>query len=278
MSGTVPAKPSGGGSRTLQFVAFVIIFCVGYVAMKPSPTDPVPINIPPPPDIPANSILTESAEVVWKNRRLLRGAETLAVDPEGKYGYTGTIDGRIIRLNMRNPKGSAPQLILHTGDPNAALPLPCGTEQTMPICGRPIGMTFDNQGRLLIADAFKGILGLDPRTMETSILTTTVTDNNGRTRPLVLPNSIVVSKSGRIFFTESSDKFDLRDYFYECLESRPRGSVMEYDPKTRKTTILASGIGFANGIVMDKSEDAVIVAELTQARLVRIPISGPNKV
>ena len=91
-------------NRALQMVLFTVAILVAYVVMKPSPTEPVKFSLPSPPDLPYNSVL-QDAEFLWKNRRLMRGPESLAVDPSGQFLYTGTVDGRIMRLNLRNPKG-----------------------------------------------------------------------------------------------------------------------------------------------------------------------------
>lgn len=91
-------------NRGVQFVFFLIMVISAYVYIKPSPTSPIEYDLGPLPSLPVNNDLSQ-AEMLWKNRRLMRAPECLVVDPQGKYMYTGTHDGRILRMNIRNPKG-----------------------------------------------------------------------------------------------------------------------------------------------------------------------------
>ncbi|MGC3664084.1 SMP-30/gluconolactonase/LRE family protein, partial [Pseudomonas aeruginosa] len=69
----------------------------------------------------------------------LHGAEDTAVDSQGRV-YAGLADGRVVRLD-----GSGKvETFVDTG-------------------GRPLGMDFDAAGKLILADAWKGLLRIDPQ-------------------------------------------------------------------------------------------------------------------
>src|SRR5688500_14788255 len=64
--------------------------------------------------------------------------EDVALDAEGKI-YAGFEDGRIMVLQ---PDGTQPRVFVNTG-------------------GRPLGLIFDRQGNLIVADAIKGLLSVN---------------------------------------------------------------------------------------------------------------------
>ena len=72
------------------------------------------------------------------------GAEDVVVAPSGRHEgsvYTGTVDGAVLRVG---PDGSVEQ-VGSTG-------------------GRPLGLEIDPEGRLLVCDAHRGLLRMDPDT------------------------------------------------------------------------------------------------------------------
>src|SRR4029077_5200516 len=82
-----------------------------------------------------------SARVVGEGELL--GAEDVAVDPQGRL-YTGTSDGRVMRITLRPRGGDLLETYAETG-------------------GRPLGVRFGpDQKTLFVADADKGLLAIDP--------------------------------------------------------------------------------------------------------------------
>ena len=67
------------------------------------------------------------------------GPEHIEVGPDGKL-YTGVLSGAILRMN---PDGSGVDVVADTG-------------------GRPLGLAFDAGGRLIVADALRGLLTVQP--------------------------------------------------------------------------------------------------------------------
>ena len=71
--------------------------------------------------------------------------------------------------------------------------------------GRVLGFDFDAQGRMIAADAMKGLLAITPDRRVT-VLTDRVSPND----PIRYANSVVVAPDGTIYFTDASTRFSAR--------------------------------------------------------------------
>ncbi len=272
--------------RSLQLIGCILAAVCLYVYMSPSPIEPVAFTLPTPVAYPNTAPDLAKAQLSWKGR-MTKGPESITFDTEGKYAYFGNSDGKIVRAPVASPF-SAPEPMAVIGDPNRALPFPCGTYETQGICGRPLGLTYHPNGFVVVADAYHGLVILDPKTRQLHRLCSTIRDPRTRkTEELKFINSAVVADDGKIYFTVSSRRFALKDYMLSLLDGSLDGGVGVFDPSTSRSSSSSSGeatwltkpdsISFANGIVMAPGGDAVLVAELTRARVVRVPLSGHHK-
>ena len=73
-------------------------------------------------------------------------------------------------------------------------------------------------------------------------------------------NSFAEAMTQKIYFTESSDRFGIEHYMKDILRSKPRGSLYEFDPRTKKVELIYSGLYFANGVVVEEGDQSVLVA------------------
>lgn len=92
-------------------------------------------------------------------------------------------------------------------------------------------------------------------------------------RPAKIFNSVAVSKSGDIYWTDSSSDFLLQDGVF-TLFANPSGRLFKYDRKTKQTKALIDEIFFANGVALSPDEDFVLVTELAASRLLRYYLKG----
>lgn len=92
-------------------------------------------------------------------------------------------------------------------------------------------------------------------------------------RPAKIFNSVAVSKSGDIFWTDSSSDFSLEDGIYTAL-ANPSGRLFHYDRSTKKNKVLIDELYFANGVALSPNEDFVVVAETFAARLKKYHLKG----
>lgn len=230
----------------LAAVGIVILFIIILISLK-SPIDPVAYNAPKKPamtGVLAPNDFLQKAELLAKGK--VSGPEEIAVDEKGCI-YFGTLVGTISRL------------------------LPSGVIETFTTTGgRPLGMKFDPKGNLIVADGYKGLLSVDPK----GVIKILAIAADGV--PFRFTDALDIAKNGVIYFTDASDKFPVKDYLLDMLEARPHGRLLRYDPATGKTTVLLSGLKFANGVALSKNEDFVLVNETYTYSIHRYWLAGPK--
>lgn len=173
--------------------------------------------------------------------------EDVVVDREGRL-WVGALDGGIVRLE---PDGTRPEVIANTG-------------------GRPLGLTFAADGRLLVCDSPRGLLAVDTATGRVETL---VDQIDGRR--LQFCSNVVETPDGAIYFTESTSAFTVADYLGAILEARGRGALHRLDPDGTVTT-LVDGLYFANGLTPTTDGTALVLAETQARRLSRYWLTGPQ--
>jgi sugar lactone lactonase YvrE len=174
------------------------------------------------------------------------GPEDVAVDADGRV-CTGVEDGRILRYP---PGGGRPEVLADTG-------------------GRPLGVELDGEGRLVVCDAERGLLRLEP---DAGRVTSLVEAFAGAR--LRFTNNAAVAADGTIYFTDSSTRFGLGDYVSDLLEHRPNGRLLAHDPGSGRTRLVADRLWFANGVALSHEESFVVVAETGRYRLTRVWLTG----
>src|SRR2546423_6454066 len=156
--------------------------------------------------------------------------EDVALDAENRI-YAGLADGRIMRLQA---DGTSPQVFSNTQ-------------------GRPLGLAFQPNGNLIVADAIKGLLSIAPDGSVT-VLTTGADEV-----PFGCPNDLDVANDGTIYFTDASSKFSLTNFTADILEHGPNGRFLAYDPRTKITRTILSHLHFANGVAVSPDQTFVLV-------------------
>jgi sugar lactone lactonase YvrE len=141
--------------------------------------------------------------------------------------------------------------------------------------GRPLGMAFDADGRLIVADALKGLLSIAADGTQTVLL---------RAAPdadATFPNAVTVATNGKIYFTDSSRRFSPAAWgstqeaaMLEVLEQSASGRVLEYDPRSGHVRVVADRLCLPNGIVMSGDETQLLVSESGRYRVWRIPVAA----
>ncbi len=234
-------------SRVLP--AFLILFglLIGYLLFWPVPLTPVAFSPAPNPGMAGAYLPNQKLRAAQHLAVVGEGPEDVAKGPDGFF-YTGIQNGRIIRFRE---EGGPPETFVNTN-------------------GRPLGMHFDGQGNLIVADAFRGLLSIDPARN-----ITVLTDSAGGER-LLFPNDLDIARDGAIWFSNASQRFDQRHWMMDFLETRPTGSLLRYDPGTGKTTVALRGLMFANGVAVGPDDDYVLVNETVAARITRLWLRGPK--
>jgi sugar lactone lactonase YvrE len=175
------------------------------------------------------------------------GAEDVVVDPEG-WVYTGTADGSVFRVR---PDGGRIDRVGDTG-------------------GRPLGLELLPDGRLLVCDAKRGLLALDPRTGAIEELRVLV-----HGRRMAFCNNAAVHSSGDIWFTDSSTLYGIERWKADLVENTGTGRLLRRNADGSLEVVL-DGLRFANGVALSADESYVAVAETAARTVVRRWLTGPR--
>ncbi|MFW6124659.1 MAG: SMP-30/gluconolactonase/LRE family protein [Pirellulales bacterium] len=240
--------PLRSAMRTVGLTVLAVVVVVGlYLVLAPSPIDPAAYDPPPKPAMtgalaPNDALLQAELLAVGK----IDGPEDVDVDAAGRV-YGGTNDGKIVRV------------------------LPDGTIETFAETGgRPLGLHFDSEGHLVVADADKGLLRVDPQ----GNVTTLASEAGGV--PFGFADDLDIGRDGVVYFSDASSKFGKDEYLYDLLEARPHGRLLAYDPRTGETEVLLDGLYFANGVALSQQGDFVLVNETYRYRITRYWLEGPK--
>ena len=136
--------------------------------------------------------------------------------------------------------------------------------------GRPLGMAFDLQGNLIVADAIKGLLSIN---RNGTIKTLSIKSDTDKI-PFKFVDDLDIASDGKIYFSDASSKFGYGSDRLELLEHSPNGRLLVYDPKTNKTTTLLKNLYFANGIALSTDESFVLVNETYMYRIQKYWLKG----
>lgn len=83
------------------------------------------------------------------------------------------------------------------------------------LCGRPLGLKFNKNGELFVADAYYGIFKLDVTTGKYEKIVNIKKPIDGKAPNIV--NSLDIASNGDIYWTDSSSEFALHDGVYTVL-------------------------------------------------------------
>jgi sugar lactone lactonase YvrE len=174
------------------------------------------------------------------------GPEDVAVREDGTV-YTGVADGRILRLT---PEG--------------------GVETVADTGGRPLGIEVHPDGDLIVCDAYRGLLRVDPSTGRHTVLVDEVDGER-----MLLCDNAAVAGDGTVYFSDSSRRFTLAHWRADLMEHSGTGRLLRRDP-TGRVEVLLSGLQFANGVALAADGSFVAVAETGAYRVTRLWLTGPR--
>ncbi|KAG0694579.1 Adipocyte plasma membrane-associated protein [Chionoecetes opilio] len=141
------------------------------------------------------------------------------------------------------------------------------------VCGRPLGLRFGPDGRLLVADAYLGLFSVDVDTGEKEALFDITEEIDGAVARLA--DDLDVDKHGNIYWSDASTVSSLCGSLVEVL-SDPSGRILKFNPKTGANTVLARNIHFANGVQLSPDQDFLLYSETFKFRVHRLWLKGPR--
>ncbi len=179
------------------------------------------------------------------------GAEDVVVagpGPDEGAVFTGTEDGSIFRVSH---DGRRIDRVAHTG-------------------GRPLGIELDVDGRLLVCDARRGVLRVDPRHGGAE----EVTDRLDGT-PMMFCNNAAVASDGTVWFSDSSRHYGIDRWKDDFVQDTRTGRLARLGTDGTVEVVI-DGLAFANGVALAADESYVAVAETGARTVVRWWLTGPR--
>ena len=234
-----------------KIMVSAVVVLTGYLAFWPVEIEPVAWQAPN--DQGYTGAFAQNQQLSQVNRIELNGdigPEDLALDAKGNL-YFSLLSGDIKFLDK---KGSIHTWV-NTG-------------------GRPLGIEFDKQGNLLVADAIKGLLSVSVD----GTITTLVDTVDGVA--VNYADDVDVASNGNVYFSDASTKFHAKTYgtygasLLDINEHGGHGRIIEYNPTTKVSTVLANDINFANGVALSHDEQHVLFNETGSYRVLRLALNG----
>ncbi|MEU1460571.1 SMP-30/gluconolactonase/LRE family protein [Streptomyces sp. NPDC005727] len=180
-----------------------------------------------------------------------RGPEDVVTDAEG-HVLTGTADGRVLRIrHLADPPTARVETLADTG-------------------GRPLGLEPLADGGLLVCDAERGLLRVDPDGA-VRVLADSVAGE-----PLRVCSNAVALDDGSVCFTASSRRYPLDQWIGDIVEHTGTGRLLRLPPGGGAPEVLLDGLQFANGLAVSGDGTFLIIAETGACRLTRYHLTGPR--
>ena len=236
----------------LKISLFLISIVLSYLLLWPVPIEPVsweaPNNAGFTGDFTQNRKLADIELITLED---IHGPEAVAY--RDGIIYATTREGWIVRYNE------------YTGQ----------VDKWVNTQGSPLGIAFDQNKNLIVADAYRGLLSVS-LSGEITLLTNSV---NGQT--IDYADDLDIADNGKIYFSDASTKFGAKRFHgtYEAslldtMEHGGHGRLLVYDPKSQTTSVVMSGLNFANGVAIDSQSRFVLVNETGSYRIHKYWLKG----
>ena len=241
--------------KIIWTLAIVVLALGAYLSLWPIPVQPVRWNAPAEPGYSGpHAVNNKLAGLKLIPLGGEVGPEHVVLARDGKL-YAAVASGNILRMN---PDGTAQEVFANTG-------------------GRVLGFDFDAAGNLITADSVKGLLAISP---ERKI--TVLADQVGGD-PIRYADAVVVARNGKVYFSDASARFVPAQWggtfeaaVLDIIEQACTGRILEYDPASKTTRIVARGLSFANGVALSRDEQTLFVAETGKYRVWKIAVAAAN--
>ncbi|MFD7814907.1 SMP-30/gluconolactonase/LRE family protein [Streptomyces sp. NPDC059785] len=180
-----------------------------------------------------------------------QGPEDVVADDRGRV-LTGVADGRVLRIDgLTLPGSPRVEELARTG-------------------GRPLGLALHPDGSLLVCDAERGLLAVDPEHGTVRVLA-----DSAAGEPLRFCSNATVLSDGTVCFTVSSRRHPLEHWIGDLVEHTGTGRLLRLAPDDKEPEVVVDGLRFAGGVAASADESFLVVAETGARRLTRVRLTGP---
>ena len=240
----------------LKYSVAILVAVLLYLTLWPVPVTPVAWKAPENQGFTGDFRVNDAlSQLSFISTGAEYGPEDLAIDSKGVI-YASMHSGMIMKL-------------------------PVGADAFQPWVstqGRPLGIEMDARDHLIVADAYLGLLSVDPQG-KVSVLTNTA---NGIA--IDYADDLDIADDGKIYFSDASVKFGAKQNggtlpasLLDIMEHAGHGRLLVYDPQSKQTEVLATDIDFANGIAVSHDQQAVLINETGTYRVLRYHLFGERQ-
>lgn len=209
----------------------------------------------------------------------LLAPEGFAESKDGKTLFTSTMTGTIVRIEVDRFENRAPLpsdfvVVARMGSEIWNASCDDYSYENEPLCGRPLGLSWDSEGNLLVCEAYSGIYQIPKKILFAS---KNAIDLNLRPKLIVAANgdhkffNVALQVDRVLYFTDSSSVYHRRDVPEALLDGRSLGRLFRVNLPGKTPELLADGFGFSNGLIAMDS-DTLLVADSMRMQILRFHI------
>ncbi|WP_419702969.1 SMP-30/gluconolactonase/LRE family protein [Promicromonospora sp. NFX87] len=228
-------------------VAVPVVGLAVFLLAVPAPVDgfdPEPWRPGPSVELPED--ITTSVRVEDFTTEPIHGPEDIVTDADGNL-YTGDRGGVIWRYTAT---GGGPVRFAEPG-------------------GRPLGLAFAPDGRLVVANHGLGLQAVSPDGDVETLVDEVAGDR------ILFANDLDISETGVVYFSDSSFRYNTTTLGAEsssyllpdAIDGRASGRLLSYDLVTGRSEVLLDGVHFPNGVALTDDGSALWVAESNRYRV-----------
>ncbi|MEO0368526.1 MAG: SMP-30/gluconolactonase/LRE family protein [Pseudomonadota bacterium] len=243
--------------KTVQLLLAIVILSAAYFTFWPVPIDPQVWKAPPQTPYEGDYAVNDSlSSFDAMDLGGLHGPEAVITGPDNML-YATTHEGWIIRWSSAQSSEAA--------------------EQWVDAGGRPLGIAFDDQANLWVANAYLGLQKITP----SGELTLELNEVQGT--PIDYADDLDIASDGWIYFSDASTRFGAKAYdstlgasLLDIMEHSLNGRIIAFQPATGEAKVVMDQLSFANGVALSSDESFMLVAETGGYRVWKHWLQGPS--
>lgn len=142
--------------------------------------------------------------------------------------------------------------------------------------GRPLGLAFDAQGTLWVADTHLGLVRISAGASQ-------VVCNAVDGISIRFADGVDVAADGRVFFSDASTHFGVKANggtlpasLLTIVEHSGDGRLLVYDPAKGRCEKVLDGLQFPNGVAVAPDQSFVAIVETSAYRVLKYHLTGPE--
>jgi len=243
-------------SALLKIFAIMLLCAIAYLSLWPVSIKPVaweaPVNSGYSGEFVVNNKLNQPEKLGLDG---LHGPEAAVYDSNGNL-FASTHEGWILRWADDDP---AP-------------------EKWVDVKGRPLGLAFDQQDNLWVANAYSGLQKVTPA----KVVTTELTEVAGV--EVRYADDVVVAPNGKIYFSDASTRFGAKESggtlaasLLDIMEHSDNGRIIEFDPSSGANRVILEDLTFSNGVAADAAGEFLLVVETGEYRVIKYWLTGAKQ-